>query len=60
MGSTLVTAVWGDALGYVLMHYNGYSWDQVLSSHPAGAVGQRSDLPADLTPANTQHSGADQ
>ena len=50
MGSTLVTAVWGDALGYVLMHYNGYSWDQVLSSHPAGAVGQRRDLPSDLAP----------
>ena len=47
MGSTLVTAVWGDALGYVLMHYNGYSWDQVLGSHPAGAVGQRRELPAD-------------
>lgn len=49
MGSTLVTSVWGDALGYVLMHYNGYSWDQVLGSHPAGAVGQRSELPAGLT-----------
>ena len=58
MGSTLVTAVWGDALGYVLMHYNGYSWDQVLSSHPAGAVGQRRDLPSDLAPANIEHSEA--
>lgn len=48
MGSTLVTSVWGDALGYVLMHYNGYSWDQVLGSHPAGAVGQRSERPAEL------------
>ena len=60
MGSTLVTAVWGDALGYVLMHYNGYSWDQVLGSHPAGAVGQRHDLPSDLAQADTEHSGAGQ
>ena len=59
MGSTLVTAVWGDALGYVLMHYNGYSWDQVLSSHPAGAVGQRRDLPSDLASVKTEHSGTD-
>jgi arabinose-5-phosphate isomerase len=58
MGSTLVTAAWGDALGYVLMHYNGYSWDQVLSSHPAGAVGQRRDVPADLAQAGTEHSQA--
>ncbi len=58
MGSTLVTAVWGDAFGYVLMHYNGYSWDQVLGSHPAGAFGQRRDLPSDLAPANTEHSEA--
>lgn len=56
MGSTLVTSVWGDALGYVLMHYNGYSWDQVLGSHPAGAVGQRSELPAGLT--RPDHAGA--
>ena len=48
MGSTLVTSVWGDALGYVLMHHNGYSWDQVLEAHPAGAVGQRSDRPEQL------------
>jgi arabinose-5-phosphate isomerase len=49
MGSTLVTSVWGDALGYVLMHYNDYSWEQVLGSHPAGAVGQRTERPVDLT-----------
>jgi len=60
MGSTLVTSVWGDALGYVLMHYNGYSWDQVLGSHPAGAVGQRRELPADLARVGTDHTGSDQ
>ncbi len=59
MGSTLVTSVWGDALGYVLMHYNGYSWDQVLGSHPAGAVGQRDDRPADLTPISVEQPKAD-
>ena len=57
MGSTLVTSVWGDALGYVLMHYNGYSWDQVLGSHPAGAVGQRIELPADLAQVNAEQMG---
>lgn len=45
MGSTLVTAAWGDALAYVLMHYNGYSWKNVLESHPAGAVGKITDEP---------------
>jgi D-arabinose 5-phosphate isomerase GutQ len=59
MGSTLVTSVWGDALGYVLMHYNAYGWDQVLGSHPAGAVGQRSELPNDLVQARTE-AGASQ
>jgi arabinose-5-phosphate isomerase len=60
MGSTLVTSVWGDALGYVLMHYNGYSWDQILGSHPAGAVGQRSELPTDLARVDTSRNGGDQ
>lgn len=40
MGSTLVSAAWGDAFAYVLMHYNGYSWKEVLEAHPAGAVGR--------------------
>ncbi len=59
MGSTLVTSVWGDALSYVLMHYNGYGWDQVLGSHPAGAVGQRRELPADLDRVDTGPVGGD-
>lgn len=49
MGSTLVTSVWGDALANVLMRRRGYGWDQVLETHPAGAVGQISDLPEPLT-----------
>ncbi|GAB3618592.1 hypothetical protein GCM10027416_31490 [Okibacterium endophyticum] len=45
MGSTLVTAVWGDALACVLMRRRGYGWDQVLETHPAGAVGLITELP---------------
>ena len=48
MGSTLVTAVWGDALANVLMRRRGYGWDQVLETHPAGAVGLITDLPEPL------------
>lgn len=48
MGSTLVTAVWGDALAYVLMRRKGYGWDKVLETHPAGAVGKITELPSSL------------
>lgn len=48
MGSTLVTAVWGDALAAVLMRRREYSWDRVLESHPAGAVGLISERPEEL------------
>lgn len=48
MGSTLVTAVWGDALAYVLMRRSGYGWDQVLETHPAGAVGKLTEAPDEL------------
>lgn len=50
MGSTLATAVWGDALAYTLMRLRGYTWDEVLHSHPAGAVGQIEHAPAELPP----------
>jgi len=50
MGSTLVTAVWGDALAVVMMRRRGYSWERMLETHPAGAVGRRSDMPAELAP----------
>lgn len=52
MGSTLATAVWGDALAAVLMQIRGYGWDEVMSTHPAGAVGRREALP-DALPALT-------
>ncbi|MDZ8274784.1 SIS domain-containing protein [Microbacterium aquimaris] len=48
MGSTLVTSVWGDALANILMRRRGYGWEQVLETHPAGAVGQITDLPDPL------------
>lgn len=48
MGSTLVAAAWGDALAYVLMRLRGYGWDEVLFTHPAGAVGQIGTLPDEL------------
>ncbi|WP_024285961.1 SIS domain-containing protein [Cellulomonas sp. KRMCY2] len=48
MGSTLMVAVWGDALAYVLMRRSRYGWEQVLETHPAGAVGQIAELPDSL------------
>jgi len=48
MGSSLVSAVWGDALAIVLMQISGYEWSAVLGSHPSGAVGQQIKLPRAL------------
>ncbi|KAE8765948.1 KpsF/GutQ family sugar-phosphate isomerase [Georgenia thermotolerans] len=48
MGSTLVAAVWGDALAYILMRARGYGWEEVLFTHPAGAVGRRTAAPEAL------------
>lgn len=50
MGSTLAVAAWGDALAVLLMRQRGYTWAQMLETHPGGAVGQLSDAPADLEP----------
>ncbi len=50
MGSTLATSAWGDALASVLMRRRGYGWDQVMFTHPAGAVGKRDGLPEALPP----------
>lgn len=50
MGSTLVTAVWGDALAILLMRQRGYSWDQLLETHPGGAVGKMNTEPDALDP----------
>lgn len=48
MGSTLAYSAWLDALAVVLMRARGYGWDKVLFSHPGGAVGTVTQLPAPL------------
>lgn len=50
MGSTLATAAWGDALAVLLMRQRGYTWTQMLETHPSGSVGTLSEPPADLEP----------
>jgi arabinose-5-phosphate isomerase len=60
MGSTLVVGAWGDALATVLMRLKGYGWDQVLFTHPAGAVGQREDTPAPLPPLSFDRADSGQ
>jgi arabinose-5-phosphate isomerase len=52
MGSTLAVGAWSDALAYLLMLLRGHSWEQVLHSHPAGAVGQLEQLPPNLAPGD--------
>ena len=54
MGSTLVVGAWGDALATVLMRVKGYTWDEVLFTHPAGAVGEEEH---DLEPLDPLHTG---
>jgi D-arabinose 5-phosphate isomerase GutQ len=46
MGSTLATAAWGDALAQALMTARNYSWEDLLFTHPGGAVGKHADGPA--------------
>ncbi|OCA93578.1 SIS domain-containing protein [Actinobaculum suis] len=41
MGSTLVAAVWGDALARTVMDVLGWQLDKSLDLHPAGGVGKR-------------------
>ena len=48
MGSTLMHAAWGDCLAVTLMRMRGYSWSDVMFTHPLGAVGKREDLPTEL------------
>lgn len=48
MGSTLMHAVWGDCLAVALMRMRGYTWSDVLFTHPLGAVGKREELPTEL------------
>jgi arabinose-5-phosphate isomerase len=48
MGSTLAHSAWLDGLAYVLMRARGYDFEHVLHSHPGGAVGHVTDVPAPL------------
>lgn len=52
MGSTVAASAWSDALAVVLMRARGYSWDQVMYTHPSGAVGQKTRLPDALAPVS--------
>jgi arabinose-5-phosphate isomerase len=55
MGSSLITSAWGDALALVCMQVTGYGWDEVLHSHPFGAVGQMT--PPETTPTPDYSQG---
>lgn len=57
MGSTLAHAAWLDAMAYVLMRVKSYGWDQVLFTHPGGAVGKIADLPEPLAPLAFSEEG---
>src|SRR5699024_1050857 len=58
MGSTLGVAIWGDALATVLMRVKDYGWDQMLYTHPAGAVGKITEEPNALEGLTMErHSG---
>jgi Predicted sugar phosphate isomerase involved in capsule formation len=48
LGSTLAYAAWLDAMSVVLMRAKSYTWDQVLFTHPGGAVGKLRELPEEL------------
>lgn len=57
MGSTLMHAAWGDCLAIVLMRMRGYSWSEVLFTHPLGAVGKREGLPDELGSLSAPSNG---
>lgn len=40
MGITLAQGAYGDALALMLMDRKGYTWGEVVQSHPGGAVGK--------------------
>jgi arabinose-5-phosphate isomerase len=48
MGSTVAVSAWTDALAVVLMRARGYTWEQVLYTHPSGAVGEITEVPSAL------------
>ena len=54
-GITIAQSAWGDALAEVLMRGRGYTWDEFMSTHPAGAVGKLADLPPNPPPVSIPH-----
>jgi D-arabinose 5-phosphate isomerase GutQ len=44
-GSTLVAGAWGDGLAATLMTVRAHSWEEVISTHPGGILGQQTELP---------------
>jgi D-arabinose 5-phosphate isomerase GutQ len=59
MGSSLITSAWGDALAIVCMQVTGYGWDEVLHSHPFGAVGQMTTPEGTPTPDRSERQVPD-
>lgn len=57
-GSTLVAGAWGDALTAVLMQARQYTWEDVISTHPGGIVGQQVELPDQVTLQSSPRSAA--
>lgn len=51
MGSTLAMGAWTDAMAMSLMQIRGYSWADVLFTHPGGSVGdQANDILKSMEP----------
>ncbi|MBN9104490.1 MAG: SIS domain-containing protein [Propionibacteriaceae bacterium] len=57
MGSTLMHAVWGDCLAVALMRMRGYTWSEVVFTHPLGAVGKMGELPDAMGTLSAPRSG---
>ena len=57
-GSTLVAGAWGDALAAALMARRNYTWENVISTHPGGIVGQQTQLPNRLTLEDNPPAGS--
>jgi D-arabinose 5-phosphate isomerase GutQ len=50
LGSTLAQGAWLDAITVVLMRARQHTWEKVQYTHPGGAVGRLSTLPAAVEP----------
>ncbi len=54
MGTTLMHSAWGDAVTEVLMRLRGHTWDELLFTHPSGAVGQLTSAPPPIPAISTE------